>query len=43
MVAGARKAIEAGEFLSFKEEFLGNYLSSPQNTSAPRKKKGKNK
>lgn len=43
MVAGARKAIEAGEFLSYKEEFLGNYLSTPQKTSAPRKKKGKKK
>jgi len=30
MVAGARKAIEAGEFSAFKDDFLSNYGSTPE-------------
>jgi queuine tRNA-ribosyltransferase len=30
MVAGARAAIEAGDFTEFKQDFLGNYGSSPE-------------
>lgn len=43
MVAGARKAIEAGDYLSFKNEFLGNYFSESKNSSAPKKKRSKKK
>jgi queuine tRNA-ribosyltransferase len=40
MVAGARKAIEAGEYLEFKKEFLGKYLSETK-SSGPKKKQRK--
>jgi queuine tRNA-ribosyltransferase len=35
MVAGARAAIEAGDYPAFKQEFLGEYLSG----NKPGKKK----
>ncbi|MDT8420376.1 MAG: tRNA guanosine(34) transglycosylase Tgt [Desulfuromonadales bacterium] len=39
MVAGARKAIEAGEYLEFKKEFLGNYLSETKGSGTKSKKR----
>ncbi len=39
MVAGARKAIEAGEFSAYKEDFLGNYGSSEVKKKKKKKKK----
>ncbi len=38
MVAGARKAIEDGEFSAFKEDFLGNYSAAGSKKKRPKKK-----
>ncbi len=38
MVAGARKAIENGEFSAFKEDFLGNYRAAGSKKKRPKKK-----
>jgi queuine tRNA-ribosyltransferase len=43
MVAGARKAIEAGDYLNFKKEFLGEYFSDSKSTPSPAKKRSRKK